>query len=140
MKISRTGNCLSPSRRYQVRWIGITLLFGALTCLAYQFLDSRLIIGALGVCSAFLLWIDFCFLFDKIELHDGYVRLRHAFVVVSVESTQIASITRAKGVGIVFELKNGETISGPDLGNAISTCNVLKAWFKKQAETQKEYV
>ena len=78
------------------------------------------------------LWLNFTFLFDQIELHDGLLRTRHAFKVMSIESDQITSITKQKGLGVVFKLKDGRVHYGPDLGNATSTCNVLKAWLKKQ--------
>jgi hypothetical protein len=100
--------------------------------MAYELLGSIFVGCVFAFFFLSLLWLDFRFLFDQIELHDGFVRTRHAFKVASIERDQIASITKETGMGVVFKLKNGGVQYGPDLGNATSTCNVLRAWLKRQ--------
>ncbi len=80
-----------------------------------------------------LLWLDYSYLFDRIEIHDEHLRTRHAFKGQYIKWDEITSITKVKGsMGVMFKMKNGTIRYAPDLGNSMSTSNVLRAELKKR--------
>lgn len=133
MKIAQKGNTLRSTYKHRAFWIGLTIICGILAYTATMLLNWIFIGTLLAFFFLCFLWKDYRYLFDQIEMHDQFIRTRHAFKTMTIEWDEIASITKEKGMGVVFKLKNGSLQYGPDLGNATSTCNFLRARLKKRA-------
>lgn len=135
MKIQRTDNTLRATTKTNLIYFGIAL--GVIMIAALLFFmgfSPKIRMGVapgLALVGLWLVWSAFRQARDRIEMHDDSLTIRSRKGIQSVSKSNIDSITKRKGTGVVIQLVGGGEVIVPDLGNAQSVSNVLRAWLKK---------
>ncbi len=139
MKIARNGDTLTTRPKSKAVWISLCSLFGIFAIVAFAIFDATFPAALFATIFAGLLWTFFWYFLDRIEMNEDSVRLRRAFRNSEIAWDEIESISRMKGMGVALTLKDGRVIYGPDLGNATSTSNILRAELRNRSGSKTRF-
>lgn len=130
MKIKKEANTLSASQQTNMIMSSVALLFILFSLAVYLY--SNKVLGAVMLGTTLLFSIKVVNqMFTKIKLYTDRIEIDTPFEKRVFQKKSIQKSSWESGGGVYLLLTDNRKITIPDLGNAQSVCNAVRAWLKR---------